>query len=241
MNLEGKTALVTGGAARIGRALCVALAGAGCRVVIHCHRSARAAGVLAARLRGTGAEAWVVRGDLAARGACERIMERAFRLAGTVDILVNNAAVFHKQSLLGATVDDLQRAWAVNLAAPLCLIRAFARRARQGAIVNLLDSRIASCRTDAVPYTLSKKALAELTRLAARELAPAIAVNAVAPGAVLAAEGRCRAAREKAGATLLGRRPALEDVVRAALFLLRSDSITGQIVFVDGGRNLLES
>ena len=238
MNLENKTVLVTGGAVRIGRAICEALAGAGCRVVLHCNRSVREARALAGRLRREGATAWVVRGDLTLRGAGERVMARAFRLAGTVDILVNNAAVFHKQGLLTATADDLQREWAVNLAAPLGLMQAFARRARRGQIINLLDSRIASCRPDAVPYMLSKKALAELTILAARELAPGITVNGVAPGAVLAA-GRKGTAREKAGRCLIGRRPALEDVVRAVLFLLQSDSITGQIVYVDGGQNLV--
>lgn len=232
--------MVTGGAVRIGRAICEALAREGCRVVIHCHRSAREAGVLAGRLRRGGATAWVVKGDIRLPGACERIMARAFRTAGTVDILVNNAAMFHKQTLMAATNADLQAEWAVNLAAPLRFIQAFARRARRGKIINLLDRRIASCQPDAVPYTLSKKALAELTRLAAMELAPAITVNGVAPGAVLAA-GRKGNAREKAGRFLLGRRPAVKDVVRAVLFLLQSDSITGQIVFVDGGQHLMGS
>jgi NAD(P)-dependent dehydrogenase (short-subunit alcohol dehydrogenase family) len=238
MKLEKKTVLVTGGATRIGRALCEALAGAGCRVVIHCNRSAGAARSLAERLRRAGTAAWVVRGDLRSRNACRTVIEQAWRAAGPVDVLVNNAAIFHKQSLLAASPADLEREWTVNLAAPLYLIQAFARRAGRGKIINLLDWRIVSCRPDAVPYVLSKKALAELTRLAARELAPAFTVNGVAPGAVLAA-GRRGSAREKAGRCPLGRRPALADVLRAVLFLLQADSITGQIVFVDGGRHLL--
>ncbi len=241
MNLQNKTALVTGGAVRVGRAICEALADAGCRVVIHYSRSAGEARALAGRLRRAGTAAWVVRGDLTSRGACERVMAGAFRIAGAVDILVNNAAVFHKQDLLSASVADLGREWAVNLAAPLGLMQAFARRAQHGKIINLLDSRIASCRADAVPYVLSKKALADLTILAARQLAPGITVNGVAPGAVLAPDPeRSGTVREKAGRCLLGQRPTLEDVVRAVLFLAQSDSITGQIVFVDGGQRLLE-
>ncbi len=238
MNLENKVALVTGGAVRIGRAICEALAASGCRVVIHCRRSGREAGILARRLRRAGAQAWVVRADLTAPGACERVMARACRLAGGVDILVNNAAVFHKHTLRTTTPAALRSEWAANLAAPLFLVRAFASRTRRGKIVNLLDRRIVSSRPDAVPYALSKKALAELTRLAARELAPGIAVNGVAPGAVLAAAGSGNA-REKAGPRLLGRRPAPADVAEAVLFLLRADAITGQVIFVDGGRHLL--
>ncbi len=240
MKLENKTALVTGGAARIGRAICEALAREGCRVVIHCHRSLGEAVRLAADLRRGGTSAWVVRGDLSAPGAGARVMERAWRAAGALEILVNNAAVFHKQTLRAATPAELRAEWALNLAAPFELIQAFARRVRRGKIVNLLDSRIAACRPDAVPYALSKKALAELTRLAAAELAPGIAVNGVAPGAALA-PARGGGAREKAGRFPLGRRPAVEDVVRAVLFLLQAEAITGQTVFVDGGRHLAGS
>lgn len=238
MILKNKTALVTGGAVRMGRAICEALVREGCQVVIHCHRSRHEAHALAARLRRQGTRAMVVTGDFRSPRACERLMDRAFRGAGTVDILINNAAVFHKQSLRAATETDMRAAWEVNLVAPLRLIRAFAGRVRAGKIVNVLDRRIASCRPDAVPYVLSKKALAELTLLAAVDLAPTITVNGVAPGAVLPVGGG-GGAREKAGRFLLQRRPTVDDVVRAVIFLLQSDAITGQIVFVDGGQHLM--
>ncbi|MBU4199516.1 MAG: SDR family NAD(P)-dependent oxidoreductase [Verrucomicrobia bacterium] len=240
MNLENKTVLVTGGAIRVGRAICEALAREGCRVVIHCNRSVREARSLAARLRRGGTPAWVVTGDFRTAEACERVMARAFQAAGTMDILINNAAVFHKQTLMTASDADLCAEWEVNLAAPLRLIRAFARRVRRGKIINILDRRIASCRPDAVPYTLSKRMLAELTLLAALELAPAITVNGVAPGAVLAAD-RKGSVREKAGRFLLQQRPAVADVAHAIVFLLQCDSITGQIVYVDSGQHLLGS
>ena len=113
-------------------------------------------------------------------------------------------------------------------------------RARRGKIINLLDSRLGAGRANTVPYTLSKKMLAELTVLAAKELAPAFTVNAVAPGAVLAAD-RQGGVRHKAGRFPLGRRPTLEDVAQAVVFLLRSAAITGQIICVDGGQHLLGS
>lgn len=237
MNLKGKTVLVTGGARRIGAALCVALAEKGCRIVIHHNRSARPAVALAAHLRRGGAQAWTVAGDFNAPRCADRVVRAAIAAAGKLDVLVNNAAVFHKQSLLQVSAESVRAEWEVNLLAPLLLIRAFARRARRGSIVNLLDGRIASNRTDAVPYSLAKKSLADLTRLAALELAPRMTVNAVAPGPVLAA-GTAGVAREPAGPLPLQVRPTVKDVVKAVLFLLESDSITGQIVFVDSGRHL---
>jgi NAD(P)-dependent dehydrogenase (short-subunit alcohol dehydrogenase family) len=107
-------------------------------------------------------------------------------------------------------------------------------------VVNLLDHRIVGVPTDCVPYLLSKKMLAEFTRMAALELATSITVNGVAPGPVLAVDKRRNlAAREKAGDIPLARRPTPEDVAAAVVFLLESDSITGQTIFVDGGRHLI--
>ena len=243
MKLKGKTALVTGGARRIGAALCEALAEEGCRVVIHYNRSARPAEALAARLRRNGAQAWTVAGDFRTGDYrtprfADHVVRQAVAVAGKLDILINNAAVFDKQRLLRVTAAGLRAEWEVNLLAPLLLMRAFARRVKRGRIINLLDCRIASHQSDAVPYSLAKKSLADLTRLAALELAPGITVNGVAPGPVLTAD-TAGATRESAGPLPLKIRPSVQEVVKAVLFLLEADAITGQIVFVDSGRHLL--
>lgn len=248
MQLKGKTALVTGGARRIGAALCEALAAEGCRVVIHYNHSARPAATLAARLRRNGAQAWTVAGDFrtgdyrtgdyrAARSA-DHVVRQAVAVAGKLDILINNAAVFDKQRLLRVTAAAIRAEWEVNLLAPLLLMQAFARRVKRGRVINLLDCRIASHQSDAVSYSLAKKSLADLTRLAALELAPGITVNGVAPGPVLTAD-TAGATRESAGPLPLKIRPTVQDVVKAVLFLLEADTITGQIIFVDSGRHLL--
>ena len=242
MNLKGKTALVTGGARRVGAALCEALAAEGCRVVIHYNRSARPAEALAARLRRNGAQAWTVAGDFRTgdyRMPCsaDHVVRQAVAVAGKLDILVNNAAVFDKQRLLQVTVAAIRAEWEINLLAPLLLMQAFARRVKRGRVINLLDCRIASHQSDAVPYSLAKKSLADLTRLAALELAPGITVNGVAPGPVLTAD-TVGATRESAGPLPLKLRPSVPEVVKAVLFLLESDAITGQIIFVDSGRHL---
>jgi len=238
MKLKGKTALVTGGARRIGAALCEALAEEGCRVVIHYNRACRPAEALAARLRRNGAQAWTVAGNFRTLRSVNHIVRQAVAVAGKLDILINNAAVFDKQRLLRVTAAAIRAEWEVNLLAPLLLMQAFARRVKRGRIINLLDCRIASHQSDAVPYGLSKKSLADLTRLAALELAPGITVNGVAPGPVLIAD-TAGATRESAGPLPLKLRPTVQEVVKAVLFLLKSDVITGQIIFVDSGRHLL--
>ncbi len=243
MQLKGKTALVTGGGRRIGAALCEGLAAQGCRVVIHYNHSARPAATLAARLRRKGVKSWTVAGDfLSGDGrvpqAADRVVLQALDVAGSLDILVNNAAVFNKQRLMQVTAEEVRAEWEVNLLVPLLLMQAFARRVKCGRIINLLDCRIASHQPDAVAYSLAKKSLADLTRLAALELAPGITVNGVAPGPVLAAD-TAGMTRESAGPLPLNLRPSVHEVVKTALFLLESDAITGQVVFVDSGKHLL--
>ena len=225
MDLKGKRALVTGGAVRVGRAIVEALQAAGAEVVVHYLRSGAEAKALSP---------WTVKGDLADPEACSRIVAEA----GPLDILVNNASLFTRDALPTATPERVRREFGVNLFAPMELVRAFAAQVRgEGAVVNLLDRRIRGNDTTCAPYLLTKKALADFTRVAALEYAPAIRVNAVAPGPVLPPSGG--AATEPMGHIPLGRPPVAGDVAGAVLFLLRAESITGQVVFVDGGQHLL--
>ncbi len=239
--------MVTGGAVRIGRAICLELAHRGCNVVVHYRRSGREATALVAELRALGVRAWRVAGDLSREAACERVVAAARRMAGALDCLVNNAGVFHKQSLADADGAALRRELEVNALAPIHLTRAFAapwvrnRRSAvtRGRVVNIVDRRVGSHETGCVAYLLSKKMAASFTLLAARELAPWVTVNAVAPGPVLPPPGLgADRVRDRAGATPLRRRPSPEDVARAVAFLLEAEAITGQIVFVDGGQHL---
>lgn len=239
MELGGKNILVTGGAVRIGRHICETLAGAGAGVVIHCHQSAREARNLADKIKDKGGRAWIVQENLDSEASCESIISQAFGEAGHLDGLVNNAAVFHRRSLAETDLSRLMQVFRPNLFAPLLLIRAFARKAEAGRIVNLLDRRITQLETGNLPYQLSKRALAELTRLAAVELAPKFSVNGVAPGPVLLPADEIGKPRDKAGPIPLNRRPTPDEVAEAVLYLLRADAVTGQILFVDGGQHLL--
>jgi len=231
MNLNGKRSLVTGGAVRIGRAIADALAAEGAEVIVHFQTSEHEAQAF-----------WpnVIQANLNDPAQCETLIARAVEEFGPIDILVNNAAVFHQTSLMDADYETVMAELQPNLLAPLALIRGFAQQGTGGKIINLLDQRIAGHDTTCVPYLLSKKGLEELTKLAAIDLAPGITVNAVAPGAILPPPDKeSDIAWEPAGSIPLEKRPALADVADAVLYLLKSDSITGQTLFIDGGQNLL--
>lgn len=223
---------MTGGAVRIGRAITEALIAEGAEVIVHFQTSEKEADTF-----------WpnIIQADLGDPAQCETLLAKVSEQFGTVDILVNNAAVFHQTKLADATHDVVMEELQINLLAPLALIRGFARQTKTGKIINLLDRRVTSHDTTCVPYMLSKKGLEELTKLAALDLAPGITVNAIAPGAVLPPPQHVNNPTwEPAGTIPLGNRPTLADVADAVLYLLKSDSITGQTIFVDGGQNLLE-
>ena len=227
MVLKGKRALVTGGAVRIGKAITEALQRAGAEVVVHYRNSAAEAKALSP---------FTVQADLQSLEACSRLIGQAEPL----DILVNNAAVFTKDTLADTPPERIQREFQINLFAPMELTRLFAAQAGQGAVVNLLDRRIRCNDTTCAPYSISKKGLEEFTKLAALEYAPEITVNAVAPGPVLPPPGStAESARELAGNIPLEQLPTPDGIAAAVLFLLQSESITGQTLFVDGGQHLL--
>ena len=229
MNLAGKRALITGGAVRIGKAITEALTAAGVEVIVHYYNSASDAATLSSK---------TIRADLNDPAQCETLIERAAGQFGQIDILINNAAVFNKTTLMDSTLDALMRELQPNLFAPVALIRGFAKQTKTGKIINLLDRRITAHDTTCVPYMLSKKGLEEITKLAALELAPGITVNAIAPGAVLPPPAN-HPAHEPAGKIPLEKRPTSADIAAAVIYLLQTDIITGQTLFIDGGQHLL--
>jgi len=238
--------LVTGGAVRIGRAICERLAGCGCVVAVHYRNSKAAALELVDNICCGGGRAFAVSGVLEGEDSCCRLVQDAAEVAGGLDILVNNASVFHKDDFLSVSELKFRGEIEINAFAPIFLSRAFAVLAREsgmqlpyGKIVNLLDRRVAGVERGALPYILSKKMLADFTELAAIELAPEFTVNAVAPGPVLPPPGAgdnyvC----DLAGAMPLDCRLTPQDVADAVVYLLGADAVTGQTIYVDGGQRL---
>lgn len=237
--------LVTGGAVRIGRAVALRLARADFAVAVHCRSSRDAAEATVAAIREDGGQAEVFVADLAEPSGPERLADAVLERFGTVDALVNNASVFEpcplEPTTPGELIADLELNHAVHVRAPLELIRRLlpSMRARGGGrIVNLTDAGLASPRPGFAGYQASKAALEHLTRVLARELAPDVTVNAVAPGAILPPSGASPEYMQQMTAAIPAARLGdVEEVAATVEFLLTGPSyITGQILAVDGAR-----
>jgi pteridine reductase len=240
--LKGKTALITGASRRIGRALAMALAEEGVNIVAHDRRDREQETVkVCDEVIGCGAKSWNVSADLEKPEEYETLVIRAMKAAGSIDILINNASIFEPGTLMGTGFQDLMRHVHVNAWTPLVLCREFSRLAGSGKIINVLDTKIIGYDPAHVAYILSKRMLADVTALCAREFAPAITVNAVAPGLILPPVGKEGNYLDALSHTVpLRRHGGPGDIADAALYLLKSDFVTGQVLYVDGGRHLLE-
>ena len=238
-HLTGRTELVTGAAKRLGRTISLALAQSGVRLLVHYNRSSQEALALCEKIQQAGGAAWPVCGNLSEPDQAEAVFREAVAKAGPIDILVNNASIFERDTLWEATDQSIRRNLHIHAVAPLILARQFARQGGEGHIVNLLDTRITVYDKEHASYHISKRMLLTLTRMLAQELAPKIAVNAVAPGLILPPEGQDESYLKKLVHTNpLHRHGEAADIVQAVLFLLRSRFITGQVIFVYGGYHM---
>ena len=242
--LTGKTALVTGGARRVGAVVARALHGAGARIVLHYRSSARAAEQLAAQLNGERAESVVLaKADLLDPHALQQLAATAAAAFGRLDVLVNNASTFYPTPL--GQIDE--RVWndliGTNLKAPLLLAQAASSALREsgGLILNLVDIHGMRPLRHHTVYSVAKAGLIMLTKSLARELGPQVRVNAIAPGPVMWPESGVDEAlrRHIIERTALKRTGSPEDIARAALFFAcDAPFVTGQILAIDGGRSI---
>jgi pteridine reductase len=236
-----RVAVVTGGAVRVGRAIALALAEAGYDLVITYRSSDRPADELAELVERRGRRCETVRADLTEPAAAEATTAQARDAFGRLDLVVNSAASFQARRLLDVDSDEWDAVMALNVRAPHLVVRAAAPllKAQRGAVVNIVDLSAFQPWTDYAHHAVSKAALAHLTRVQARALAPDIRVNAIAPGAVLRPDGwsdeRWQAL---ADLTPLQRVGTPDDVAQAVLYLAEARFVTGHIIAVDGGRLL---
>ncbi len=241
-DLEGKIALVTGAGRRIGRAIAIALAEEGVHIVAHDRRALETETTkVCEEVAGCGAKAWKVIADLEKPEEYETLVSRALTTAGALDIVINNASVFRPNTLKDVDFSGLTQHVQVNAWAPFVISRAFSRLAGRGKIINLLDTKITGYDRQHVAYILSKQMLSVLTAMCALEFAPDITVNAVAPGLILPPSGKDEAYLNQLAQSIpLKRHGGPGDIADAVLYLLKSDFVTGQVIYVDGGRHLLE-
>lgn len=239
--LAGKTALITGAAKRIGREIALTLAGNGANIIIHYRSSADEARDLQPEIESLGVRSWLVSADFEKPDETDSLIERALAEAGSLDILVNSASIFPSDKVPNLTFDGLMTNIQVNAWAPFVLTRSFAEKVGSGKVVNMLDSRTTGYDWNHVGYILSKHVLAEMTKMEALQYAPDILVNGVAPGLILPPPGMPESYIEalKDSVPLRGHGNP-QDVADAVAYLVKSGFLTGEVIFVDGGRHLKE-
>jgi pteridine reductase len=243
MQLDRRVALVTGGAVRLGKALALALAEEGVRLAVHYHSSAGPAEATLGEIRALGSEAIALQADLSQADQVPTLIGQAAQQWGRLDILVNSAAIFEPADLAYTTVESWDRHFAVNLRAPFFLSQAFAAhvgKERRAHVVNIADWRGTRPDTSYLAYSLAKAGVLAMTQGLALALAPNIQVNAIAPGAILPPPGKDQAYLDRLAAGIPVQRvgsPA--EIARALLYLLKSDFVTGETVFVTGGQHLV--
>ncbi len=237
-----RAALITGGGKRLGRAIALALAGAGFDIAIHCHTSADEAEATRADIARMGRRAVILRANLAIEAEVTPLVADATAALGPIGVLVNNASTFERDDWHDATRESWDRHIEPNLRAPLVLMQAFAQalpRGREGVVINMLDMRVWSITPHFVSYTVSKFGLWALTQSMALALAPRIRVNGIGPGPALPNTRQTpeQFARQ-AGSVPLRHGPTAEEVGRAALAILAMPAMTGQMIALDGGQHL---
>jgi len=232
-----QTILITGGARRLGAAMARAAAAAGYGVVIHARRSGTEAHALAEEICGH-----VVLGDLAEPDVPARLIDEAMRKAGPLYGLINNASTFEFDKAGGITAENIALHMAPNLTAPVLLTQAFAATlaGEHGVVINILHQKLSNLNPDFFSYTLTKAALAAATEMFAMALAPRIRVCGISPGITMKAPSQTEERFQKAWrANPLRRGSTPQDIAAAALFILKTPSVTGTTLMVDGGEHLL--
>lgn len=236
--IDKPTALVTGGATRLGFVFAQALANAGFDIALHYHTSSNEAQKAAESIRMLGVGCTTFQFDLSKQDP-QKLIEWVYDEHPTLQVLINNASAYDAASIADTSRDGLQHQFTVNFFAPFLLTRAFANVCSKGSVINILDNKIAFQQNNYAAYLLSKKALGEFTQLAAMELAPNIRVNGIAPGVIMPGKKRSDDyIKWRIEGIPLKRQGRTDDLVKALYYLLENDFVTGQILMVDGGEGL---
>ena len=237
-----KTALVTGAAKRIGRAIAISLAREGYDIGVHYGQSKAEALDLVEVLKAQGAKAYALQADLSDVATVAGLIDRATEALGPLNVLVNNASVFSDDRARSLTIESFSTHINTNLLTPILLGQAFAAQPHlpEGAsILNMIDQRVLKPSPPFFSYGLSKAGLWHATRTLAQDLAPRIRVNAIGPGPTLKSIHQSEKDFEReARSTLLQKPTSPEEVAAAVIFLLGAPSVTGQMICVDSGQHL---
>lgn len=236
-----RTALITGASKRVGKSLAEHLASKGWNIIIHFNSSEKPAEELENELRQKYPQQKFarVKTNLAKEDEVEKLIPLVVSEFGPFDLLVNNSSLFNPGYLNETNAKLFDSQMNVNLKAPFLLMRDFANYCKNGNIINFVDTRIATNKSNFAAYSLSKKGLWELTKMAALEFAPKIRVNAIAPGVTLPPEDKDEEYLRKLAKNIPMKKPGgVGPILNSLDFILENDHLTGQLLFADGGENL---
>lgn len=236
-----QTALITGASKRIGKAIAFHLAKKGWNVIIHFNSSSKTAMEVVSELinKYPQQKFYAFRANLSNINELIGLIPKIISELGKFDLLINNASVFEQSFLTETSVELFEHQMRVNLNAPFFLMRDFANFCKKGNIINFVDTRITSNKSNFAAYSLSKKGLWNLTKIAALEFAPEIRVNAIAPGVTLSPENEDENYLKKLAKNIPMKKPGgVEPILKSIDYILANTHLTGQLLFADGGENL---
>jgi len=240
--MKNKNLLITGAATRVGKAIALHFAERGWNIALHYFRSSSKAKKLKKIIEQNLVKVVLIKADLKNPKQIEKVMSIARKKLGTINCLVNNAALFEKDDITNFTTKSWNDHLNINLLAPTILTKQFAKQASKKTvsnIINIIDQRIFNLTPFFMSYTISKSGLQTLTKTMAMRLGPNIKVNAIAPGPTIKSKRQTdKHFKNQVRSTLLKKSVKAEDICDAVEFLISNNSITGQIIAVDSGQNL---
>ncbi len=240
--MKDKNLLITGGATRIGKEIAIHFSKKGWNIAIHYFKSSSKAKNLKKIIEENSVKVVLIKADLKNVKQVEKIVSVAKRKLGTINCLINNAALFEKDDILNFTNDSWNDHLNINLRAPVILTKQFAKQASKkniSNIINIIDQRVFKLTPIFMSYTLSKSALYTFTKTMAMRLSPNIKVNGIAPGPTIKSKRQSiKHFNKQAKSTLLKKSVRPEDICDTVEFLIKNNSITGQVIAVDSGQNL---
>lgn len=233
-----KSAIVTGGSKRIGKAISLKLAELGYDIVLHYNKSEDEAYETKRQIESIGTVCTLYRSDLGDTDELESFAEKIFS-ENDIELLVNNASIFNEIGFMDVTMEEFYREYNINFVSPFFLSREYARKVGSGMIINLIDARITKVHTAHFVYNLTKKSLRDFTLMSAKALGPEIRVNGICPGPVLPPPGKTDEYLKNIARKLpLKKKGSTEYITSAVEYLISNKYVTGEILFVDGGEHI---
>jgi pteridine reductase len=236
-----KNAIITGASKRIGKAIANHLATKGWNLVLHYNQSGKEATDLQNKLslKYPHQNFVTVKANLGETKDTNELIISSVNEIGILNMLVNNASIFEESDIKATTSELFERNIQINFSSPFFLIQNFAKQTQNGVIINIVDTRITTNQNSHAAYTLSKKALWELTKMAAFEYSPNIRVNAIAPGVTLPPPGGSENDLWQMAEKIPMQKPGgIDPILKSIDYIIENNHLTGQLLFCDGGENI---